>query len=75
MGLCNSPDIFQEKMNDLLNGLDTVRAYTDNILHVTKGAWEDHLKGLKEVFRRLQEAGLKVDAKKSNYGAQKIECS
>ena len=23
MGLCNSPDIFQEKMNDLLDGLDT----------------------------------------------------
>ena len=22
MGLCNSPDIFQEKMNELFNGLD-----------------------------------------------------
>ena len=25
MGLCNSPDIFQEKMKDLFNGLDYVR--------------------------------------------------
>jgi hypothetical protein len=46
MGLCNSPDIFQEKMNDLLDGLDTVRVYIDDILHVTKGSWEDHLEGL-----------------------------
>jgi hypothetical protein len=37
MGLCNSPDIFQEKMNDLLDGLDTVQVYIDDILHVTKG--------------------------------------
>ena len=29
MGLCNSPDIFQEKMNDLFAGLDYVRAYID----------------------------------------------
>jgi hypothetical protein len=53
MGLCNSPDIFQEKMNDLLDGLDTVRVYIGGILHVTKGSWEDHLEGLDEVFRRL----------------------
>jgi hypothetical protein len=74
MGLCNSPDIFQEKMNDLLDGLDTVRVYIDDTLHVTKGLWEDHLEGLEEVFRRLQQAGLKVNAKKSNFGAHEMEC-
>jgi hypothetical protein len=73
MGLCNSLDIFQEKMNDLLDGLDTVRVYIDDILHVTKGTWEDHLTGLKEVFKRLQQAGLKVNAKKSNFGAHELE--
>jgi hypothetical protein len=74
MGLCNSPDIFQEKMNDLLDGLDAVRVYIDDILHVTKGTWEDHLEGLEEVFCRLQNTGLKVNAKKSNFGAHKMEC-
>jgi hypothetical protein len=74
MGLCNSPDIFQEKMNDLLDGLDTARVCIDDILHVTKGSWEDHLEGLEEVFRRLQQAGLKVNAKKSNFGAHEMEC-
>jgi hypothetical protein len=38
MGLCNSPCIFQEKTNDLLDEPNTVRVYIDNILHVTKGA-------------------------------------
>jgi hypothetical protein len=72
MGLCNSPDIFQEKMNDLLDGLDTIQVYIDDILHVTKGTWQDHLEGL-EVFRWLQEAGLKVNAKKLNFGAHEME--
>ena len=73
MGLCNSPDIFQEKMADLLDGLDTVRVYIDDILHVTKGSWEEHLTGLDEVFARLRSAGLKINAKKSNFGAHEME--
>ena len=43
MGLCNSPDIFQEKMSELLIGLDTVRVYIDDLLHVTKVSWTEHL--------------------------------
>jgi hypothetical protein len=73
MGLCNSPDIFQEKMNDPLDGLDTVGVHIDDILHVTKESWEDHLEGLEEVFCRLRQAGLKVNAKKSNFGAHEME--
>ena len=32
MGLCNSPDIFQEKMNDLMQELEFARAYIDDLL-------------------------------------------
>ena len=32
MKLCNSPDIFHEKMNEKFNGLEYVRAYIDDIL-------------------------------------------
>jgi predicted aspartyl protease len=73
MGLCNSPDIFQEKMTELLEGLDTVRVYIDDILHVTKGSWEQHLDVLNKVFNRLRQAGLKVNAKKSSFGAHELE--
>ena len=37
MGLCNSPDIFQEKMNILMGDLEYVRAYIDDLLILTKG--------------------------------------
>ena len=36
MGLCNSPDIFQEKISELMLGLKFVRAYISLILtHTT----------------------------------------
>ena len=62
MGLCNSPDIIQEKISELFVGLDTVRVYIDDLFHVTKGSWTEHLSILKEMFTRLQKAGLKVNA-------------
>ena len=74
MGLCNSPNIFQENISELFVGLDTVRVYIDNLLHVTKGSWTEHLTVLKEIFTRLQMAGLKVNARKSCFGAQKFDC-
>ena len=73
MGLCNSPDIFQEKMSELFVGLDTVRVYIDDLLHVTKGSWKEHLSILEEMFTRLQKAGLKVNSGKSCFGAHKFD--
>lgn len=31
MGLYNSPDIFQEKMSELMNGLEFARVYIDDL--------------------------------------------
>ena len=53
VGMCNSPDIFQEKMSEILVGLDRVRVYIDDLLHVTKGSWTEHLSILEEIFIRL----------------------
>ena len=62
MGLCNSPDIFQEQMSELFVGLDTVRVYIDDLLHVTIGSWTEHLTIFEEMFTRLHKAGFKVNA-------------
>ena len=35
MGLCNIPDIFQQKMNELFNGLDYVGTYIDHLLIIS----------------------------------------
>ena len=73
MGLCNSPDIFQEKMFNLVGELEYVRAYIDDLLVFTKGTIEDHFEKLGEVLSRLRQAGLKVNAKKSFFARQELE--
>ena len=73
MGLANSPDIFQEKMSELMYDLEYVRTYLDDILAITSGSWEDHLDKLEEVLIRLEKAGLKVNARKSFFGQSQIE--
>ena len=73
MGLSNSPDIFQEKMSSLMDGLEFVRAYIDDLLVITKGSYEDHLEKLDEVLLRLRQAGLKVNAKKSFFAKDALE--
>jgi transposase InsO family protein len=73
MGLCNSPDIFQEKMSELMYDLEYVRTYLDDILCITNSTWEDHLNKLDKVLTRLEKAGLKVNARKSFFGQTQLE--
>ena len=73
MGLCNSPDIFQEKMSTLMQDLDYVRAYIDDILVVTNESFEDHLDKLRVVLEKLQHAGLRVNVKKSFFAKEELE--
>ena len=73
MGLCNSPDIFQERMYELFSDLENVRAYIDDLLVTSSSTFEDHLQKLEEVFSRLSDAGLKVNAKKSHFAVSEVE--
>jgi hypothetical protein len=73
MGLCNSPDIFQEKMSELMEGLDFARAYIDDLLVVTQGDFTTHLDQLEQVLTRLAEAGLKINATKSTFCCKELE--
>ena len=73
MGLCNSPDIFQEKMSDLMQGLEFVRIYLDDLLCLTSTTYEDHLHKLEQIFQRIQKAGLKVNANKSFFAKGELE--
>jgi putative transposase len=73
MGLCNSPDIFQERMSELMSGLDYVHAYIDDVLVTTCNDWDDHLAKLDIVFSCLGAVGLKVNARKSFFGRNATE--
>ena len=72
MGLCNSPDIFQEYMGELLGDLEHVGAYIDDLLIISKGSYQDHLQKLDEVFARLEAAGVKSKCCQICFGQDRI---
>eukprot|EP00957_Ditylum_brightwellii_P087944 6697293-Ditylum_brightwellii.AAC.1 len=74
MGLCNNPNIFQEKMSEMFMGIKEVRVYIDDLLLITMGSWKNHLEKLDEVLDRSKCTGLKVNAQKSLFSSQELEC-
>ena len=47
MEISNSPDIFQQKMNDLFHGFDFICAYIDDLLILIKKLyWTDHVQNI-----------------------------
>jgi hypothetical protein len=73
MDVASSADIFQEKMSELMYGLEFVRAHIDDLLVLTKNSFEDHLDKLELALTRLDEAGLKINAEKSFFGKHETE--
>jgi hypothetical protein len=49
--ITGSPDFFQGKMLELMETLEYVRAYLDDLLCISKLSLEDHLEKLEEVLR------------------------
>ena len=56
-GVHSATAIFQWVMEELLQGLDGVVVYLDDIL-ITRKRRKEHLQRLEEVLKRLQDAGL-----------------
>jgi hypothetical protein len=50
MGIAGSPDIFQSKMLELMEDLEYVQAYLDDLLCISRNSFEDHLEKFKEVL-------------------------
>jgi hypothetical protein len=67
LGLSCAPDIFQEKMSELMTGLEFAKTHLDDLLCLTNGSFEDHLDNLRLILEQLKEAGLKVNASKSTF--------
>jgi len=73
MGLSISADIFQREMTKLMEGLDYVLVYIDDLLVITKGDFDDHLEKLREVLLRLREKGIKLNALKTFFAAHEVD--
>ncbi len=69
MGIAGSPGIFQGKMLELMESLEYVKTYLDDLLYISKLSLEDHLEKLEEVLRQLCGVGLKVNAEKLTFCA------
>ena len=58
MGLCNSPDICQEEMNELFNDLEYVRTYIDDL--ISNKTFKDQINRLDNKLSKLNQKGFKV---------------
>ena len=59
MGVVNSPDIFQQKINDLFHGFEFILTFIYDLLILTKISLTDHLQKLKLTLNKLKGKGLK----------------
>ena len=73
MGVKCAPDIFQDKMSELMSDLEYVRAYLDDLLVLSTSTFEDHLDKIAKVLARLKQAGLRVHVAKSKFAMHEIE--
>ncbi|XP_071797127.1 uncharacterized protein [Asterias amurensis] len=71
-GLVNAPATFSRIMRKLLQGMNCVVNYIDDIL-VHTASWEQHVQILTELFRRLRSANLTVRPSKCFIGHEQVE--
>ena len=72
MGVSNSPEILQEKMNEIICGFEFIQAYIDKLLVITKGDWSDHLEKLELTLQKLKDSGLRWNINKSPLGKNEM---
>ena len=71
-GVASAPAVFQRTIESLLQGIQRVVAYIDDIL-ITGESEQEHLKNLDEVLKRLEAAGLRLKAEKCKFMMAEVE--
>jgi hypothetical protein len=54
-------------MSELMESLEYIQAYSDDLLCISKKSLEEHLDKLDKVLRQLCDAGLKVNTEKLTF--------
>ena len=74
MGLCNAPSLFQTLMNNIFYDCvdDFLVVYMDDLLIYSK-SYEEHIRQIETVLRRLQENNLFVSLKKCEFAKKQRE--
>jgi len=53
-----APAIFQRTMKTIIQGMEHVQVYTDDIIIITRKIEEEHLANLENVLYRLEKARI-----------------
>ena len=68
-----APDLLQEKMFTLIEGLAYARTYLDDLLVLSQGSFEEYLQDIELVLLRLKNVSLKPIVKTSNFERIEID--
>ena len=71
-GVASAPSIFQRVMDTVLQGLQKVVCYLDDIL-ITGSTEEEHLHNLEAVLKRLSRYGIRAKRAKCSFMAPAVE--
>ena len=73
MGIKVATDNFQAAMAGLFNNLEGVIVYIDNIIIIGSASFQEHMKLVGEVLRRLEYQGLQLNPLKNLWGQAQVE--
>ncbi|XP_077508305.1 uncharacterized protein LOC144119604 [Amblyomma americanum] len=70
-GIKTAPAVFAKLMRRVLEGIDNVYHYYDNVLVATE-SWQDHMTALSLALARIRAAGLTIHPKKCHLGFEEL---
>lgn len=70
-GLRNAAQTFQRFMDEVLQGMENVYSYIDDILVFSRSE-KEHLEHLKQLFERLTKYGILLNTSKSIFGVSEV---
>jgi len=72
-GLKISTDVFQRELGKLFQDYPFVLVYLDDLLIITKGAYEQHLQAIEIVSNILRDSGMQLNVKKLFFAKQEVD--
>jgi hypothetical protein len=73
MGIKIAPAFAQAVMTKLFHDLDYVECFIDDLAIFTTGTFDDHLKHVAEVLKRLDEHNFSLKPKKCHFAVKEVE--